>query len=96
MTELWGRTLIVHPYVIQETVTVLTRKGGFDVAKRFLFDISASANVIIPAVNVHADIRVFLEAGLKISFTDMALISLAKQASAQLITFDRQMLDLLK
>ena len=96
MAAISSRTIIVHPYVIQETATVLTNKCCVDIAERFLQDITAGGNVIIPSVDVRNDIQAFLEFHRKISFTDVALIYLSKQASAQLITFDQQMLGLSK
>lgn len=95
ITDLAGRTLIVHPYVIQETVTALCRKHSYELAKQFLSDVVSGANTIIPHVYIRADIDAFLEAKKRMAFTDIALISFAKQASAELITFDEQMLNLL-
>ncbi len=96
MRELEECTFIVHPYAIQETATVLTRKGGFEAAKKFLRDVTEAPNVIIPAVDARNDIIAFINAAQKISFTDIALITLARQAGARLITFDDQMLRLFK
>ena len=90
--ELLDTTLIVHPYVIQETVTVLAYGDGVALAKQFLSDISNASNVIIPAVDVQRDMRAFMTVAAKLSFTDIALIALARETGVHLITFDRQML----
>lgn len=94
MQELSGATLIVHPYVIQETATVLTYGCGVAVAKQFLSDIGNASNIIIPAIDIQHDVRLFMASGAKLSFTDVALIGLAKEMDTSLVTFDKQMLKL--
>lgn len=96
MQELSSDTLIVHPYVIQETATVLTYGVGLPVAKRFLVDITTASNITIPSLNIQQDIKLFSYSRAKLSFTDIALIGLAKEMGVPLITFDRQMLALSK
>ena len=95
MADLDPRTLIIHPYVILETASVLTYKLGHAVAKEFLASIFVW-NVYIPPVNIQGDIEYFQNLGKKISFTDATLINLAKNMNAPLVTFDRQMISLLK
>jgi predicted nucleic acid-binding protein len=92
LASLKDKALIVHPYVIQETATVLTYKLGRDAAVKFLSDIEAAANVYIPFVDMAGEIHGFIAEKKKISFTDSALLVLAKKQKAQLLTFDRQML----
>ena len=92
MRALDAKTLVIHPYVIQETATVLAYKFGHTQAKKFLEDISTSAHVIIPPVDITADITNFSHANRKMSFTDITLMSLAKRMGAKLVTFDSQML----
>lgn len=96
MQELSSDILVVHPYVIQETVTVLTYGAGLPVAKKFLTDITTASNIIIPSLNIQRDIQLFSYSRAKLSFTDIALIGLAKEMGVPLITFDRQMLALSK
>lgn len=96
MQELSADVLIVHPYVIQETATVLTYGAGLTVAKKFLSDVATASNIIIPPVNIQRDIQLFSYSRAKLSFTDIALIGLAKEMGVPLITFDRQMLALSK
>lgn len=96
MRELSEAILVVHPYVIQETATVLAYGSGLPVAKRFLANITAASNIVIPATDIQNDIRLFLDFNSKLSFTDIALIGLAKEMSIPLITFDRKMLTLSK
>ena len=96
MQELSSDVLIVHPYVIQETATVLTYGVGLPVAKKFLTDITTASNIIIPPLNIQQDIKLFSYSRAKLSFTDVVLIGLAKEMGVPLITFDRQMLALSK
>lgn len=96
MQEISGFTLIVHPYVIQETATVLTYGCGVAVAKQFLSDIGNASNIIIPAIDIQHDARLFMASGAKLSFTDVALIGLAKEMGTSLVTFDKQMLKLIR
>lgn len=92
MQELSELTLIVHPYVIQETATVLTYGCGVTIAKQFLSDIGNASNIVIPAVYIQHDMRLFADFGARLSFTDVALLGLAKETGDRLITFDNQML----
>ncbi len=96
MKELSDSVLIVHPYVIQETVTVLTYGVGATVAKQFLVDIGGASNIIIPMVDIKHDIQLFMSIGMKISFTDVVLVGMAKEMGARLVTFDMQMISLAK
>ncbi len=96
MGELQSATLIVHPYVLQEVATVLTYRFGFETAKKFLSDITTAENVLIPSINVRSEIERFQLLGKKMSFTDVALINLAEQMAIRLLTFDRQILSVMK
>ena len=96
MGELAEHILIVHPYVIQETATVLASRSGIAVAKRFLEDIAAATNVVIPAVDARYDIGRFIALNKRMSFTDIALVELSRTTGARLITFDKQMLSFFK
>jgi predicted nucleic acid-binding protein len=96
LRELNSQLLVVHPYVIQETATVLAYKLGQLAAVNFLNDLENSVNVSIPPVDVKIDIKNFISLQKKISFTDSSLIALAKQLNAQMVTFDRQMLSIFK
>lgn len=92
LADLETKILIVHPYVIQETATVLAYKAGRKLAVLFLDDLSKSVNIIIPFVHIEEDIKSFQNTSKKISFTDSALVGLTKLMNAQLVTFDRQLL----
>ena len=96
MEELSESTLVVHPYVIQETTTVLAYGSGLSIAKRFLADITIASNIFIPSLDIQRDIQLFSNSNTKLSFTDIALIGLAKEMGSSLITFDRKMLALYK
>jgi predicted nucleic acid-binding protein len=88
------KTLVLHPYVIQEVVTILTYRVGVSLATRFLDDIRASESVLIPAVTIGEEIEFFKQVGRKMSFADVALVRLAQQMRAPVLTFDRQILSL--
>lgn len=92
--EFENSTLVVHPYVIQEVVTVLTYRFGLVVAKKFILDIRGSGNITIPGVDVVGDMQYFSQTNKKISFTDAALVRLVQSMNASLLTFDKQMLAL--
>ena len=96
MRELADYTLVVHPYVIQETATILAYRADIAVAKQFLTDISTTSNVIIPAVDIRYDIGRFIAANKKMSFTDIALVGLAQTSRARIVTFDNQILSLFR
>jgi len=95
-SDLVGKTIILHPYVIQETATVLTYTCGTDIAYSFLADVAVAERIIIPPPDIQTDIKMFIALKRKISFTDASLIALAKQRGAQIITFDREILSLFK
>lgn len=84
-------TSVVHPYVIQEVATLITYRLGTEAARQFLEDIICSDNILIPRIEVEKDIAYFVRLNRKISFTDAALIRLAKEMNASLLTFDRQL-----
>ena len=96
MQRLSTATFIVHPYVIQETATVLAYGSGLSVAKQFLVDVTTASNITIPNLDIQRDIQLFLNSRAKLSFTDVALVGLAKEMGIPLITFDRKMLTLSK
>jgi predicted nucleic acid-binding protein len=87
-------TLIVHPYVIQETTSVLCYRLGYKAAVPFLEHILKATNISISPVAVAEDINAFLGLQKKVSLTDSTLIRLAKTLPAELVTFDKQMLSL--
>lgn len=88
-------TIILHPYVIQEVVTVLTYRFGIGIAVGFLSDLPLAENVFIPAVDIKGDMEYFQKLNKKISFTDATLIRLTREIGAELVTFDRQMITLM-
>lgn len=94
MREISDATLIVHPYVVQETTTVLAYAVGLPLAKQFLSDLEESPNVVIPPIDMQRDIQAFKNVKVRISFTDSTLVALAKDLGARLVTFDMQMLSL--
>ena len=94
MREIADRVFVVHPYVIQETATVLTYRCGVDIAQNFLKAITIATNIVISAVDSRSDIDRFIKTGKKMSFTDIALIELSLMTGARIVTFDEQILAL--
>jgi predicted nucleic acid-binding protein len=91
LKRLDNATLLVHPYVIQEVVTVLAYRIGKKVADDFLRDVLSSTNVRLVNPDLKAESEFFLRIKDRLSFTDSSLIVLAQQTKAELVTFDRQM-----
>lgn len=97
MAGLQQKFLVIHPYVIQEVITVLTYKVGNKVAAEFISDIFENApDVLIPALNMQSDVEFFKMLGKKISLTDATLINLSKTLHLPVVTFDKQIISLLK
>lgn len=97
MSDLEHKLLIIHPYVVQEVVTVLTYKAGNKVANEFISDIFENApDVLIPIVTTQGDVEFFKTLNKKISLTDATLINLSENLHLPVVTFDRQMIALLK
>lgn len=85
------------PYcVIQEVCTVLTYRAGKSAALQFLEDIEKAQDVKIINNDVSSEIAYFKTRSEKLSFTDLVLLKLSKEWSAELITFDEQLLKLYK
>ena len=88
--------LLLHPYVIQEVVTVLTYKSGVTLAKKFIADIQKAENVSILPADVTRDMKSFTALSKRISFTDSSLLATAEMYRLPLITFDKQLRSLVK
>ena len=85
------KIVVLHPYVVQEVVTVLAYRFSNPIAEEFLRDAKDAGNVLLAPVQIEKDIAYFIKAKRKMSFTDLALIRLAVEMNASLFTFDRQM-----
>ena len=97
MLELENKLLVVHPYVIQEVITVLTHKAGNKVATQFISDIFEDApDILISPLYMRESIEFFKILNKKISFTDVALINLSRTLHLPVVTFDKQIISLLK
>lgn len=84
--------ILLHPFVVQETVTVLTRKAGLDMAHRFIDDILKSENVQLIYHDIENELEVFKATGSKMSLTDIALANAAQIREAVLVTFDKELM----
>jgi predicted nucleic acid-binding protein len=94
--EIDSAQLLVHPYVIQEVVSVLTYKIGVTVAKKFISDIQQANNVYVLPVDVSKDMRSFSLLNKKVSLTDSALLDIAQSWQVPLVTFDKELRTLAK
>ena len=88
--------LLLHPFVIQETVTVLTYKSGFSLARKFMSDIQNAKNISISSLDITKELATFQKLRQKISLTDSALVQLAIDTGSKLVSFDVQMLRIAK
>jgi predicted nucleic acid-binding protein len=75
--------MLIHPFVIQEVVTILTYREGSKKAKVFLDDIFKTDCEIISIDK-------------KIAFADVALLATSKEYNLPIITFDKQLASLQK
>ena len=88
---------IYLPYcVISETTTVLTYKHSKDQADNFLEFISSNSDIVLINNETINEIDYYKEINKKISFTDSSLIYLSKRYDLLLITFDKQIISLIK
>jgi predicted nucleic acid-binding protein len=92
-----NKTLHLHPYVIQEVVTVLSYRFGSIVAKIFLENVKIAENLSIPFVlDVKGEMEFFGKLNKKISFTDASLVKMARDKRIPVLTFDKQIISILK
>lgn len=83
------------PYcIINETVTVLTYKYSLAHAVSFLQFLDGNRNITFMDDVLHDEIAWFLTLHTRISFTDAALLLLAKKYKVPLLTFDKQLAQL--
>ncbi|MDP2090510.1 MAG: PIN domain-containing protein [Candidatus Gracilibacteria bacterium] len=95
--EKLGNSKIVLPYcVINEVSSVLTYKGSKDISNNFLRFIKNNNDIFIENDNIFEEIDFFIENNSKVSFTDLAVIKIAKDYLLDLITFDKQMANIYK
>ncbi|MEK7200743.1 MAG: PIN domain-containing protein [Patescibacteria group bacterium] len=94
--KLSDKFVLLHPYVVEEVATVLTYKSDVSTTKKFLDNVVNSENVTIPLVNIKEEIKFFLKLNKRISFTDSTLIKLSKEKNIPILTFDKQIISILK
>ena len=87
---------VVHPYVVSEVATVLAYKVSKKVAEMFIFDIMATSNMYLITPDIIKESDFFVKQSKKMSFVDTSLVFWAKRMGVNLITFDKQILSLLK
>ncbi|MCK5320607.1 type II toxin-antitoxin system VapC family toxin [Candidatus Parcubacteria bacterium] len=88
---------IYLPYcVISEVATVLTYKHSKEQADGFLEFISDNEDVILIDNEMKNEIDFYKKINKRVSFTDASLVFLAEKFGLLLITFDKQMIGLIK
>lgn len=96
MENLKGSHILLPYCVIQEVVTLLAYRFGKLKADDFINDIRKSEDIFLVDNQVTEEIEFYLKFKQKLSFTDIALVHLAKKHNAMLFTFDKQLLNLYK
>ncbi len=87
---------VLHPFVIQEVATAFAYRFGPLETKQFFADVRGAESMLIPVIQIEKDIEFFQQVGRKMSFTDLALVRLAKEMKAPMFTFDKQILSLMR
>ncbi len=89
--------IIIIPYsIVSEVTTLLTYRFSKQNANDFISYIKSSPNFFIVTNDMDTEILLFEEINSKIWFTDISLIAVSKKYNAELITFDKQLLQLFK
>jgi predicted nucleic acid-binding protein len=96
LKEIELATLLIHPYVVQEVVSVLTYKVGVAIAKKFITDLQQANNISIIPVDVAKDLRSFAALNKRISLVDSTLLDIAHTLQVPLVTFDKELRSLAK
>jgi predicted nucleic acid-binding protein len=88
--------VLIVPYcVATEVITVLTYKHSVEQALGFISYIENNNDIELIENNIDEEIKFFQKKQKKISFTDHSLWYLAKKHNAELLTFDKQLENLL-
>ena len=88
---------IYLPYcVISEVATVLTYKHSKEQANGFLEFISDNEDIVLINNEIKNEVDFYQEINKRISFTDASLVFLAEKFGLLLITFDKQIISLIK
>ncbi|MEK7116998.1 MAG: type II toxin-antitoxin system VapC family toxin [Patescibacteria group bacterium] len=90
------KTIYLHQYIVQEVATVLCYKFGTEVVKDFLENVLNSENIILPFSDINKEMEFFLKLNKKISFADATLIKISKEKGIPLLTFDKQIISILR
>jgi predicted nucleic acid-binding protein len=89
------RGIMYVPYcVVSEVVTILAYKHSKKQADSFIAFIESNRDIVLFDDTIGEEIAFYKSVEAKISFTDAALLFLAKKLEAKLITFDKQLANL--
>jgi len=95
--NLYNDNIFIVSYpVVQEVCSIFSIRFWKDKADNFIKFLKTTENIILVNNDIINDMDMYLKYNDKISFTDISLISTAKLYSADLITFDKQLLKLYK
>jgi len=88
---------IYLPYnVIVEVTSVLTYKHSKKQANNFLDYIEDNKDIVLLENELKPEMEFFKKIDKKVSFVDISLVFLSKKLDLNLITFDSQMISLIK
>ena len=88
---------ILLPYcVLSEVATVLTYKHSKKQALEFIRVVTSSNNIEFIDDDMHKELAFFKTLPQRISFTDAALLLIAKERKAKLLTMDKQLVNIYK
>ena len=90
-------SIFIIPYpVVQEVCSIFSYRFWKKQADNFIKFLQTTENILLVNNDINHDINFFLKFKEKISFTDISLIWTAVKYSADLATFDKQLLKLYK
>ncbi|OIP53322.1 hypothetical protein AUK10_02465 [Candidatus Gracilibacteria bacterium CG2_30_37_12] len=94
LSEIQNSKIIVPYCVVQEVSSIFSYRFGKQKADDFLKFLLETDNIELINNDILGEINFYLSFQDSISFTDLSLIYIAQKFSAELLTFDKQLLKL--
>ncbi len=94
LESIWNAKIIVPYCVVQEVSSIFSYRFWKNKADDFLNFLLETQNIEFVNNDCLDEINFYLSYKDKISFTDLSLLLLSRKYSAELITFDKQLLKL--
>ncbi len=91
-----GKRVYLPYCIIVEVASVLARKHSKKQADDFLEFVIENCDIYIFNDTIDEEIRSFLGLPDRISFTDSSIICIAKQRGLEVLSFDKQLLQILR